>query len=115
MKYQFCIIVAYFFISGCQNKDDHFNINNIDSIRISIINENIEQNKSIITNKDSIKYIIGELNNCEMEPIQFLANLKMKVIYLNKDEKDLFFNGSSMKFEGKTYKLKRNIKDIIGF
>jgi hypothetical protein len=68
-----------------------------------------------ISNRDSITEIIKKIDACEREPLYFFPTHWISIAYQDGREETILCNGSSLKYDGLTYKLKESIKDIIGY
>jgi hypothetical protein len=101
----------------CSDKRNLISSNNIKSIVITLDSSqhNIASNPIEITSQDSLYHIIQELNASDQEPIKFYPTHWLKINYSNGQEKAIFCSGSSMKYEGRTYRLKESIRNIIGY
>jgi hypothetical protein len=116
MKRSFVQLLIILLIQSCSDNHNLINSNNIKSIVITLDSEqrNIALSKIEITNRDSLMRIIAKLNECDKEPIKFYPTQWLKLTYDDGQEKTIVCNGSSMKYNGLTYKLKETIRDITG-
>ena len=110
------ILLIILFIISCSDKHNLISSNNIKTIVISLDSGQhyIALNLVVITNRDSMNEIIRKLNEYDQEPVKFYPTHRLKLTYDNGKEKIIFCSGQSMKYEGLTYRLKENIRDIIG-
>jgi hypothetical protein len=101
----------------CTNKSRIISSNKVKSIVITLdtTTEHLVLAKIEIRNKDSLKQIIEKINECESEPIKFYPTHRLKVTYEDGQEKMILCSGSSLKFDGLTYRLKDSIRDIVGY
>jgi hypothetical protein len=63
----------------------------------------------------ALHLIIKKINECESEPIKFYPTHRLKITYEDEQERMILCSGSSLNYDGLTYKLKENIKDIVGY
>jgi hypothetical protein len=104
-------------MQGCFNKTEIIAGNGIKSIAVTLdsASQKVTSGRIEISNKDSLTQIIKRLNICESEPIKFYPTHKLDLLYNNGQEKIIFCSGSSMKCEGRTYRLNESIRDILGY
>lgn len=117
MQKPFVLLLIILFMQRCLDEHNLISSNNIKSIIITLDSSQhkIGLNKIEIINRDSLDQIIRKLNECDQEPIKFYPTHRLKLIYENGQEKMVFCNASSMKYEGLTYKLSENVRNIIGY
>ena len=99
----------------CSNKTEVINSNNVKEMTIAI--DSTAANPFVkeirVSQKDSLEFILKGLNNCNREPIKFYATHRIKLVYKSGEEEMIFCSGSSMKYKGITYKMDKNISDIV--
>lgn len=117
MKKILCLFPLYLIIQGCFHRHEIFSQNNLTAIEITLVNYHDSDQRAwgVITNKDSLKWIISTLNNGKTEPIDFLTRVELNILYSDGRENRLYINGSAMKYEGRTYRLKQDMRTIIAF
>jgi len=111
------ILSLVFLFLGCASRSAIIDADKVKSIVITFDSSSNHHRLSPIQihNQDSITQIIEKLDACEPEPIYFYPTHWISIAYQDGREKMIFCNGSSLKYEGQTYKLKENIKDIVGY
>ena len=98
---------------SCYNKSHLINSDHIKIIQIvNYLTNNKTTMKTIYDNR-KIGNIIGELNQAVKEPSYFKEQYELKVIYEDGVAKLVIGNGDRIKINGLTYKLNRQIGDII--
>lgn len=99
----------------CSNKSEVINSDNVKEMIITIDSTaaNPIPKEIRVGQKDSLTSILRALNNCDKEPIKFYATHRIKLVYSSGEEEMIFCNGSSMKYKGLTYRMDKNIRDII--
>jgi hypothetical protein len=110
------LIAIVFIMQACSSKSPVIKSTAIKSIVITI-NDNQHNNASNskeISNQDSVHSIMEKLNRSEQEPIIFYATHLLKINYSDGQAKTVLCNGSAMKYDGVTYRLKETIGKIVG-
>jgi|GEM_PF-2218916 len=114
IKFSIKLIIVLFALS-CGKKRELIQTQNISSIAISTIKNNFLDDTIYrrITNSDSIKLIINQLNQANKESIKFYPNYKIKIFYLNGQNKTILCSGSSIRVSSHTYRMSNKIKNLI--
>lgn len=99
----------------CSNKTEVINSSNVKEMTITIDStvENPISKEIKINQSDSLTFILRELNDCNKEPIKFYPTHRIKLIYNSGEEDIIFCSSSSMKYKGLTYRMNKNIRNII--
>jgi len=99
----------------CSNKAEVIDSKNVKGMTIAIdsTSENPTPKEIKINQIDSLLSILKELNDCSKEPIKFYPTHRIKLVYNTGEEEMIFCSGSSMRYKGLTYRLDKNIKNII--
>lgn len=105
------LFVLGFVILSCSGRSEVINTN-AESITVSLNNE-FDSSTKYITNKDSIKSILNQLNKSYPTPIKFYATHRLEVLYRNGLRVLVLCNAKSMKVEGRTYRMSKGISDIL--
>ncbi|MCD2425100.1 hypothetical protein LQ567_20105 [Niabella pedocola] len=106
------LFVLSFAILSCSGRSEVINTNDAESITVSSNNE-FDSSAKYITTKDSIKSILNQLNKAYPTPIKFYATHRLEVLYRNGLRVLVLCNAKSMKVEGRTYRMSRDISDIL--
>jgi hypothetical protein len=116
MKKCFVLSAIVLFMQNCSVNHSLFNSDNLKSITILLDSSqsNFRLQPIVIVNHDSLKQIIAKMNDCEREPIKFYPTHTIKLKYNDGHEKQILCSGQSMKYDGLTYRLKENIRNITG-
>jgi hypothetical protein len=103
-------------MAGCAERITQINRSDISSISISLTDPSLQRANNInIVNSDSLDRIIAELNEAELEPIDFWPTHRLELMFKSGRKLMIFCSGSAMKIDGLTYRLRLNIKGIVGF
>lgn len=105
------VIAVWSIMVSCSKKTEIISPKNVKSILVTV-NDN-EASSVLIANSDSIRVILSKLNDSSQEPIKFYATHRLSVNYNDGKQALVLCSGSSMKIEGRTYKLKETIGDIL--
>lgn len=111
------LLLSIVFISiQCTNKNGIISSFKVKSIVVTL--DSTDSHLSLpsieIRNQDSLNQIIKKINECESEPIIFYPTHRLKITYEDGKEEIIFCSGNALKYDGLTYKLKENIKVIVG-
>lgn len=106
-----------FSINGCSQK----NALPIDSLNAKEMFINVSLNDKDyshslikhVTHADTLITIIKKLNDCTQETLIFSPTHTIEIFYNDNRKILVLLNGHSMKLNGKTYKMKANILEII--
>jgi hypothetical protein len=112
------IIISFALFSlQCTNKKGIIGATKVKSIEITFDSTDLHPTVSAIQirNLDSLNQIIKTINECESEPIKFYPTHRLKFNYEDGREETILCSGSALKYKGLTYRLKENIRDIIGY
>jgi len=108
------IIIILLTMQKCSkpnNVIDSVGINTI-LIRVNDKGQKAEESQTRIKNKHTINTILKKLNSNKREPIKFYPTHKLKIIYDDGHENEVFCSGTLMKYQGHTYKLEDSIYNI---
>jgi len=83
------------------------------SVEVTNLNQPSDTVRSEITDQSYIAEIVKNLNENYREPIKFYPTHKLRLTYNGGEEKMIYCNGASIKYDGLTYKLKKSIKEIL--
>ena len=108
-----CVFFLLITIQSCAKRDNMIAIKDLKSIDVEIVSQSTNTIRREIVDKRYITSIVKELNRSEREPNKFYPTHRLKLNYNNGEEKLIFCNGTSMKFDGLTYKLKKSIEKIL--
>ena len=99
----------------CSNKTEVIDSKNVKEMTVTIdgIVGSSDTKQIKVSQADSFRFILRALNNCDKEPIKFYPTYRIKLVYNSGEDETIFCSGSSMKYKGLTYKMDKNIKDII--
>ena len=116
MKFFLISLSLLMTMQKCSNKAEVIDSKNIMGMTIAIdsTSENPIPKEIKINQRDSLISIVTELNDCSKQPIKFYPTHRIKLVYNTGKEEMIFCSGSSMKYQGLTYKMDKKIKDIIG-
>jgi hypothetical protein len=114
---QIIILSLALFSIQCTNKYGIISSNKVKSIVITLdsTDEHLILPLVEIRNEDSLNQIIRKINECESEPIKFYPTHRLKITYEDGREELILCSGSSLKYDGLTYRLKESIRDIVGY
>ncbi|BEG98040.1 hypothetical protein [Bacteroides sedimenti] len=106
------IIVVCFLLMSCK-ADNLIRNNNIAKL---VLVELLDQNKEkqhAVNNRDSINSLVKTINSADKDPAVFITKYKI-IIYYNDNVNDtVLCNSKRIKVDGITYKLDKNLKEII--
>jgi len=115
----FTILLLSGFMQGCISRNEIIDSSDVKIISVSIeldsLGHKVPSTQINISDLDSVDYIIKALNEGKEEPIKFYPSHRLIIHYENGQNIVVLCSGSSMKYNGSTYSLKRDIKKIIGF
>jgi|ERR1700733_4196647 len=117
MKKTLALLPIVLLMLSCAHQHNLIAGDNIRSMVITLdSSQHIAASNPIeITNEDSLHQIIRKLNACDQEPIIFYPTHWIKINYGDGKARTVVCNGSSMNYEGLTYRLKESIQNIIGY
>ena len=102
-----CVIL--FLSTGCGTKSSLVNEHNIDTIKIAASRGDTEN----VTDLKKIQEITHTLNNAEIEPAYFKAEITLTFVYHDKRKMLVMFNGRRLKINGVTYIINKTIDEIV--
>lgn len=99
------------FLSCIQSKR---NIINPQKVRVVKIYSSHEPSDTLLLDeREKIEMIIDEINRSQSEPIKFYSTTSILVIYNDKTELLILSSGTAIKANGKTYRIRKTINDIV--
>jgi hypothetical protein len=110
------IILLSITIASCAQRVTLIDRSNVRSISISLVDSSGQKAKNIsIVNYDSLDRIIAALNGAVREPIYFWPRHRLEVIYKTGKKLMIGCDSSAVMIDGFSFRMRLNIKDIVGF
>lgn len=105
------VIILFF---GCQRK--LIKTEEILFIKIKSIHQNIEEfpgSTKVFYDEAIIKKISGILNGANKEPVKFIPQYEIQLVFKNNDVTTILVRNNLLNIQGNTYRLKENLGEII--
>lgn len=106
------LVMTLVFFQGCTKKQ-LIDPPEIVEIIIKSNASNATSDATIITDKERIRKIIELINEGSEEMIKFYSKWDVIMVDSNKKEYFIMCSENSIKFDGKTYRIKRNIEPTL--
>ncbi len=104
-------MILCIFLSCIQGKR---NIIDSQKVRVVKIYSSHEASDTLVLDeRGKIDMIIDEINRSRSEPIKFYSATSILIIYNDKTELLILSSGTAIKANGKTYRIRKSINDIV--
>lgn len=111
MKILLLSIVWFIALFGCQRQP--IKTDGIKFIKISSIQKRLNDNDDIVRNKKQIDQITKILKGASKEPIKFIAEYEIDLVYKDGLICTLLVRNNYLNIQGYTYRLKENLGEKI--
>lgn len=116
MNRNLIFLVLFLITWGCEPKKEIVIKNK--NIRELFVNTDFRspvspKNTLHITNQDSLNRVVEYLNDCVKKSMIFSPTHAILIFYKDNDSLIILCNKKAIKLNGKTYKMKKNIEEII--